>query len=109
MRICAEMADRGTKPDQPPSALRGGIFPGVPTIDLAEAIRRHLAESGLSQYRAALNGGLPQDAICWVLSVHVPRLSRVEQIWGAPSVWSSTSVHRGTFRSTPTARKRPVP
>ena len=35
----------------------------MPTIDFAEVIRRRLAERGQSQYRAALNGGLPQDAI----------------------------------------------
>ncbi|MCY4602564.1 MAG: helix-turn-helix transcriptional regulator [Acidobacteria bacterium] len=50
------------------------------TIDFVEAIRRRLAERGQSQYRAALGGGLPQDAIRSVLRGHVPRLSRVEQI-----------------------------
>ncbi|MDE0003182.1 MAG: hypothetical protein OXQ29_10850, partial [Rhodospirillaceae bacterium] len=50
------------------------------TIDFAEAVRRRLAERGQSQYRAAINSGLPQDAIRSVLSGHVPRLNRVEQI-----------------------------
>ena len=50
------------------------------TIDFAEAIRRRLAEKGQSKYRAALNSGLPQDAIRSVLSGHDPRLNRVEQI-----------------------------
>ena len=77
---CAETADHSSEPGQPPSASGGGILPGVPTIDFAEAIRRRLAERGQSQYRAALSGGLPQDAIRSVLRVHVPRLSRVEQI-----------------------------
>ena len=49
-------------------------------VDFAEAVRRRLAERGQSQYRAALNSGLPQDAIRSVLNEHVPRLSRVEQI-----------------------------
>ena len=74
------MADHGNKPSQAPSALRGGILPGVTTIDFAEAVRRRLAERGQSQYRAALNSGLPQDAIRSVLNGHVPRLNRVEQI-----------------------------
>ena len=80
MRICAEIADHGNKPGQAPFALRGGILPGVTTIDFAEAVRRRLAERGQSQYRAALNSGLPQDAIRSVLNGHVPRLNRVEQI-----------------------------
>ena len=50
------------------------------TIDFAEAVRRRLAERGQSQYRAAINSGLPQDAIRSVLKGHVPRLNRVEQI-----------------------------
>ena len=50
------------------------------TIDFAEAVRRRLAEKGQSQYRAAVNSGLPQDAIRSVLNGHVPRLNRVEQI-----------------------------
>ncbi|MCY3843298.1 MAG: helix-turn-helix transcriptional regulator [Acidobacteria bacterium] len=50
------------------------------TIDVAEAVRRRLAERGQSQYRAAVNSGLPQDAIRSVLNGHVPRLNRVEQI-----------------------------
>ena len=50
------------------------------TSDFAEVVRRRLAERGQSQYRAALSGGLPQDAIRSVLNGHVPRLNRVEQI-----------------------------
>ncbi|MDE2905989.1 MAG: helix-turn-helix transcriptional regulator [Acidobacteriota bacterium] len=50
------------------------------TIDFAEAVRRRLAERGQSQYRAAINSGLPQDAIRSVLNGHVPRLNRVDQI-----------------------------
>ena len=80
MGIYTEMADHGNKLGQPPSASSGGIFPGVTTIDFAEAIRRRLAERGQSQYRAALGSGLPQDAIRSVLKGHVPRLNRVEQI-----------------------------
>ena len=80
MRKCAEMADLGNKPGQPPSASRGGILPGVATIDFAETIRRRLAERGQSQYRAAVKDGLPQDSIRAVLNGHVPRLNRVEQI-----------------------------
>ena len=49
-------------------------------IDFAEAVRRRLAERGQSQYRAAVNSGLPQDAIRAVLNGHVPRLTRAEQI-----------------------------
>ena len=68
------------KSSQAPFALRDGILPSVTTIDFAEAVRRRLAERGQSQYRAALNSGLPQDAIRSVLNGHVPRLNRVEQI-----------------------------
>jgi len=49
-------------------------------IDFADVVRRRLAERGQSQYRAAVNSGLPQDAIRSVLNGHVPRLNRVEQI-----------------------------
>ena len=80
MRIFTEMADHSREHGQAPSASRSGILPGVATIDFAEAVRRRLAERGQSQYRAALNSGLPQDAIRWVLNGHVPRLNRVEQI-----------------------------
>ena len=75
-----KMVDQYNKPSQAPSALRGGILPSVTTIDFAEAVRRRLAERGQSQYRAALNSGLPQDAIRSVLNGHIPRLNRVEQI-----------------------------
>ena len=80
MRIYTKMADHSREPGQAPSASSGGILPGVTTIDFAEAVRRRLAEKGQSQYRAALNSGLPQDAIRSVLKGHVPRLNRVEQI-----------------------------
>ena len=49
-------------------------------IDFAEVVRRRLTERGQSQYRAAVNSGLPQDAIRSVLNGHIPRLNRVEQI-----------------------------
>ncbi len=49
-------------------------------IDFAEAVRRRLEERGQSRYRAAVNSGLPQDAIRSVLNGHVPRLNRAEQI-----------------------------
>ena len=68
------------KSRQAPLASRGGMLPIVTTIDVAEAVRRRLAERGQSQYRAAVNSGLPQDAIRSVLNGHVPRLNRVEQI-----------------------------
>ena len=74
------MDDYRRKRGQPPSASRGRILPDVATIDFAETIRRRLAEKGQSQYRAALNSGLPQDAIRSVLNGHIPRLNRVEQI-----------------------------
>ena len=80
MRTCAEMAAHGREPGQPPSASSGGILPGAATIDFAATVRRRLPETGQSQYRAALNSGLPQDAIRSVLDGHVPRLSRVEHI-----------------------------
>ena len=75
---CQIPTDR--EPGQPPPALRGDILPRVATVDFAEAIRRRLAERGQSQYRAALGGGLPQDAIRSVLNGHAPRLKRVEEI-----------------------------
>ncbi|MDE0178472.1 MAG: hypothetical protein OXP36_07715 [Gammaproteobacteria bacterium] len=59
----------------------GDIPPATATIDFAAAVRRRLAERGRSQYRAAPNSGLPQDAIRSVLNGLVPRLSHVEQIW----------------------------
>ena len=59
------------------------MLPGVTTIDFAEAVRQRLAERGQTQYRAAVNSGLPQDAIRSVLNGHVPRLNRVEQICSA--------------------------
>ena len=74
------IVDHSHKTSQAPLVLRGGILPGMTTIDFAEAVRRRLAERGQSQYRAALNSGLPQDAIRSVLNGHVPRLNRVEQI-----------------------------
>ena len=60
--------------------LGGGILSGMTTIDFAEAVRRRLAEIGQSRYRAAVNSGLPQDAIRSVLNGHIPRLNRAEQI-----------------------------
>jgi len=60
--------------------LGGGILSDMTTIDFAEAVRRRLAERGQSRYRAAVNSGLPQDAIRSVLNGHVPRLNRAEQI-----------------------------
>ena len=80
MCIYTKTADHSREHGQPPSASSGGILSGVTTIDFAEAVRRRLAERGQSQYRAALNSGLPQDAIRSVLKGHVPRLNRVEQI-----------------------------
>ena len=73
--VCAymPMADHGHEPGQPP--------PAAATIDFAAAVRRRLAERGQSQYRAAPNSGLPQDAIRSVLNGLVSRLSHVEQIW----------------------------
>ena len=82
-QTCACMYRRGSKVKGPvkcPFVLRGGILSSVATIDFAEVIRRRLAEKGQSKYRAAINSGLPQDAIRSVLKGHVPRLNRVEQI-----------------------------
>ena len=75
-----EVVDPHYKSSQSPLASRGGMLPSVTTRDFAEAVRRRLAERGQSQYRAAINSGLPQDAIRSVLNGHVPRLNRVEQI-----------------------------
>ncbi|MCY4026834.1 MAG: helix-turn-helix transcriptional regulator, partial [Acidobacteria bacterium] len=75
-----EVVDPHYKSSQSPLASRGGMLPSVTTRDFAEAVRRRLAERGQSQYRAAVNSGLPQDAIRSVLNGHVPRLNRVEQI-----------------------------
>ena len=66
--------------------LRGGILSSVATIDFAEMVRRRLAENGQSKYGAAVNSGLPQDAIRNVLNGHIPRLNRVEQICRAISL-----------------------
>ena len=60
--------------------LERRILSGLMTIDFAETVRRRLAERGQSQYRAAVNSGLPQDAIRAVLNGHVPRLNRAGQI-----------------------------
>ena len=69
-----------TSPVESLFVLRGGILSSAMAIDFAEAVRLRLAETGQSQYRAAVNSGLPQDAIRSVLSGHVPRLNRAEQI-----------------------------
>ena len=69
-----------TSPVECQFVLRGGILSSVTTIDFADTIRRRLAKNGQSKYGAAVNSGLPQDAIRYVLNGHVPRLNRVEQI-----------------------------
>ncbi|MDE2905135.1 MAG: hypothetical protein OXQ28_03525, partial [Acidobacteriota bacterium] len=69
-----------TSPVKYQFVLRGGILSGMTIIDFAEVVRRRLAEIGQSRYRAAVNSGLPQDAIRSVLNGHVPRLNRAEQI-----------------------------
>ncbi len=80
MRVCTERGSIPGRPVESTFVLRGGILSGVVAIDFAEAVRRRLAERGQSQYRAAVNSGLPQDAIRSVLNGHVPRLNRAEQI-----------------------------
>lgn len=62
------------------------MLPAVAAVDFAEAIRRRLAERGQSRHRAALDSGLPKDAIRSVLQGHIPRLNRVEQICRALGV-----------------------
>ena len=49
-------------------------------LDFAATVRRRLVESRQSKHRAALESGLPQDAIRSVLKGHSPRLDRVEEI-----------------------------
>ena len=61
-------------------------MPYVAAVDLAGADRRRLAERGQSQHRAALIGGLPQDAVRSVVSGRVPRLNRLEHNCGALSL-----------------------
>ena len=68
MRVCTENGSRPIGPVRCTFVLRGGILSGVMTIDFAEAVRRRLAERGQSRYRAAVNSGLPQDAIRSVLN-----------------------------------------
>ena len=52
-------------------------------IDFAAMVRRRLEEKRQSKHRAALDHGLPQDAIRSVLNGHSPGLDRVEEICGA--------------------------
>ena len=68
VRVYVPKMDQTTSPVKSPFVLRGGILSGMATIDFAEAVRRRLAERGQSQYRAAVNSGLPQDAIRSVLN-----------------------------------------
>ena len=49
-------------------------------LDFAATVRRRLKETRQSKHRAALESGLPQDAIRSVLKGHSPRLHRVEEI-----------------------------
>ena len=53
------------------------------SVDFAAVVRRRLAGAGRSKHRAALESGLPQDAIRSVLNGHSPRLKRVEDICAA--------------------------
>ena len=52
-------------------------------LDFADLLRRRLVETRQSKHRAAVDGGLPQDAIRSVLNGHSPRLERLEQICDA--------------------------
>lgn len=52
-------------------------------LDFAATVRRRLVETRQSKHRAAVDRGLPQDAIRSVLKGHRPRLDRVEEICDA--------------------------
>ena len=52
-------------------------------LDFADLVRRRLVETRKSKHRAAVDRGLPQDAIRSVLNGHSPRLERLEQICDA--------------------------
>ena len=52
-------------------------------VDFAAAIRDRLERTRQSKHRAALKGGLQQDAIRSVLNGHSPRLDRAERICAA--------------------------
>ena len=65
--------------------------------DLSAAIEQRLQETNQSQHRAALEYGLPQDAIRSVLKGHTPKLDRASE--SAPrSAWISTSARRVQIR-----------
>ncbi len=49
-------------------------------IDFANLLRSELEKRGLSQYRAAVDADLPDDAIRYVLQGREPKLSRVIEI-----------------------------
>ena len=69
--------------------------------DFAGTVRRRLVETRQSKHRAAVDGGLPQDAIRSVLKGHRPRLDRVEQICDALGLelyigpWRQIGIHSG--------------
>ena len=50
---------------------------------ISAAIRRELEERGLSAYRAAIDAGLPENAIRTVLAGHEPKVGRLAQICDA--------------------------
>lgn len=49
-------------------------------MDFPTIIQARLKEKNVNKYRAALDAGLPEDAIRSVLDGHVPKLDRVEEI-----------------------------
>lgn len=77
-------------------------------VDFADVVRRRLAETRLSQHRAAVDGGLPQDAIRSVLNGHSPSFQRLEQICDALDLELYVGPPRDPERPDFDARKIPI-
>ena len=77
-------------------------------LDFAGLVRRRLAETRQSKHRAAVDGGLPQDAIRSVLNGHSPRLERLEEICDALDLELYVGPPRDTERSDFDAGEIPI-
>ena len=77
-------------------------------VDFADVVRRRLVETRQSKHRAAVDGGLPQDAIRSVLNGHSPRLERLEEICDALDLELYVGPPRDTERSDFDAGKIPI-
>lgn len=77
-------------------------------VDFAATVRRRLVEKRQSKHRAAVDSGLPQDAIRSVLKGHRPRLDRVEEICDALGLELYIGPRRDTGQYGPESPEIPV-